>query len=484
MLSGAFSHLMRRNQRADFAMPTIWDHDPETGEIVEGAPSNAGEYSVSELAHALKRTLEDSFGQVRVRGEISGFRGPHSSGHCYFSIKDEGAKIDAVIWRGSFGRLRSKLQEGLEVVATGKITSYPQKSAYQIVIENIEPAGVGALMALLEERKSRLAAEGVFDAGRKKPIPYLPKLIGVITSPTGAVIRDILHRLQERFPRAVIVWPVRVQGDTCAAEVAAAIAGFNAMARKPDLLIVARGGGSLEDLWGFNEEIVVRAVAASTIPLISAVGHETDTTLIDFVSDLRAPTPTAAAEKAVPVRLDLLAEVAAKGARLRGGLQRGMEERGTRVKSAARALPRPDELLGLARQRFDSASGRLAQALKANTREHGARLNRVAPRLSLAPLRAVISGERRSLETTGQRAARALRRIVEFRRQRFDSVSKLVESLSYKSALSRGFALVKNDKGQLIHAAAAVKPRQALTNQFADGEVKVREDGARQGSLF
>ena len=292
-----------------------------------------------------------------------------------------------MIWRGSFGRLRSKMQEGLEVIATGKITSYPMKSDYQIVIENIEPAGVGALMALLEERRKKLTAEGLFDAARKRPIPYLPKLIGVVTSPTGAVIRDILHRLNDRFPRHVLVWPVRVQGETCAAEVAAAIAGFNAMARKPDVIIVARGGGSLEDLWGFNEEIVVRAVAASAIPVISAVGHETDTTLIDYAADLRAPTPTAAAEKAVPVRADLVAEVARLDARMQGGLRRGMDERQTRVRSAARALPRPDEILALVRQRFDSASGRLVQALKANTREHGARLNRIAPRLTLAPMR-------------------------------------------------------------------------------------------------
>ncbi|WP_373502116.1 exodeoxyribonuclease VII large subunit [Aestuariivirga sp.] len=465
-------------------MPTIWDHDPETGEIIEQPKSNAGEYSVSEIAHALKRTLEDTFGHVRVRGEISGFRGPHSSGHCYFAIKDEGAKIDAVIWRGSFGRLRSKLQVGLEVIATGKITSYPQKSAYQIVIENIEPAGVGALMALLEERKKMLAAEGLFDADRKKPIPYLPRVIGVVTSPTGAVIRDILHRLNDRFPREVLVWPVRVQGETCAAEVAAAIQGFNSMVRKPDVIIVARGGGSLEDLWGFNEEIVVRATAASLIPVISAVGHETDTTLIDFASDLRAPTPTAAAEKAVPVRADLLADIASKHARLRGGVRRLMDERNTRVKSSARALPRPDELLALARQRFDSASGRLEQALKANTREHGARLARIAPRLSLAPLKAVIANERKSLDLSGLRAARALTRLVEFRRQRFESVAKLAESLSYKSALRRGYALVRNDKGQPIHAASAVKPGRALTIEFADGEVKVREDSPKQGRLF
>ena len=465
-------------------MSTIWDHDPETGEIIEDAKSNAGEYSVSEIANALKRTLEDTFGHVRVRGEISGFKGPSASGHCYFCIKDEGAKLDAVIWRGSFGRLRSKMQEGLEVIATGKITSYPMKSNYQIVIESIEPAGVGALMALLEERKKKLAAEGLFDPARKRPIPYLPQVIGVVTSPTGAVIRDILHRLNDRFPRHVMVWPVRVQGETCAAEVAAAIAGFNAMARKPDVIIVARGGGSLEDLWGFNEEAVVRATAASAIPVISAVGHETDTTLIDFASDLRAPTPTAAAEKAVPVRADLVAEVASLHARLQGGLRRCMEERHTRVKSAARALPRPDELLALVRQRFDSASGRLVQALKANTREHGARLNRVAPRLTLAPLKTLIANERRSLDLSGRRSAQALTRIVAFQRQRFEGVAKLAESLSYKSVLRRGFALVRTEKGKPIHYAADIKQWQALRLEFADGEVTVREDSPKQGRLL
>jgi exodeoxyribonuclease VII large subunit len=389
-----------------------------------------------------------------------------------------------VIWRGSFGRLRSKMQEGLEVVATGKITSYPMKSNYQIVIENIEPAGVGALMALLEERKKKLAAEGLFDAARKRPIPYLPKLIGVVTSPTGAVIRDILHRLNDRFPRHVMVWPVRVQGDTCASEVAAAIAGFNAMARKPDVIIVARGGGSLEDLWGFNDEAVVRAVAASAIPVISAVGHETDTTLIDHAADLRAPTPTAAAEKAVPVRTDLVAELASLHARLQGGLRRSMEERQTRVRSAARALPRPDEILALVRQRFDSASGRLAQALKANTREHAARLSRVAPRLSLAPLRTVIANERRSLDLSGRRAGQALSRLVAFQRQRFDGVAKLADSLSYKSVLRRGFALVRDEKGKPVHRAADIGHWQALRLEFADGEAAVREDSPKQGRLL
>src|SRR5437763_677366 len=275
---------------------------------------NIPEWTVSELSAALKRTLEDAYRVVRVRGEITGYRGPHSSGHSYFALKDEGAKIDAVIWKGTYGRIRFKPEEGLEVIATGKLTTYPGRSSYQIVIESLEPAGIGALMALLEERKKKLAAEGLFDEARKQLIPYLPEVIGVITSPTGAVIRDILHRLSDRFPRHVLVWPVRVQGDGSAEEVAAAIRGFNAFAAggrmpRPDLIIVARGGGSLEDLWSFNEEIVVRAAAGSMIPLISAVGHETDVTLIDFAADVRAPTPTAAAEMAVPVRAELIQRV-------------------------------------------------------------------------------------------------------------------------------------------------------------------------------
>ena len=268
---------------------------------------NAPEFTVSELSSALKRTVEDAYGHVRVRGEITGFRGPHSSGHCYFALKDESAKIEAVIWKFAHARMRFKPQEGLEVIATGKLTTYPGSSKYQIVIEALEPAGIGALMALMEERKKKLAAEGLFDEARKQLLPWLPEVIGVVTSPTGAVIRDILHRLEDRFPRRVLVWPVRVQGEGSAEQIAAAIRGFNALPEggripRPDLLIVARGGGSLEDLWSFNEEIVVRAAAESMIPLISAVGHETDITLIDFAADKRAPTPTAAAEMAVPVR--------------------------------------------------------------------------------------------------------------------------------------------------------------------------------------
>src|SRR5579863_5931861 len=305
--------------------------------------TNAPEISVSELSGALKRAVEDRFSYVRVRGEVSNYRGPHSSGHVYFSLKDQGARIDAVIWKGVFARLRVRPEEGLEVIAAGKITTFPGKSSYQIVIESLEPAGVGALMALLEARRVKLAAEGLFDAARKQLLPFLPRVIGVVTSPTGAVIRDILHRLADRFPLHVLVWPVRVQGETSAEEVARAIRGFNAFPvdgaiPRPDLIIVARGGGSLEDLWSFNEEIVVRAAAESDIPLISAVGHETDTTLIDFAADLRAPTPTAAAELATPVRAELLASLVDLEGRLKGAALRSAERRRAELRSLARAL--------------------------------------------------------------------------------------------------------------------------------------------------
>src|ERR671921_1562892 len=312
--------------------------------LADKAPSNAVEWSVSDLAAALKRTLEDAFGFVRLRGEISGYRGPHSSGHAYFGLKDENACIDAVIWKTTFNRLRLKPQQGLEVIVTGRITTFPGKSKYQIVIDTLEPAGVGALMALLEERRRTLTAEGLFALERKRKLPFLPRVVGIVTSPTGAVIRDILHRLADRFPRRVLVWPVRVQGETCAAEVAAAIRGFNALpvvgpVPRPDVLIVARGGGSLEDLWGFNEEIVVRAAAESAIPLVSAIGHETDTTLIDHAADLRAPTPTGAAEKAVPVRVELLAAVNDLSRRHVEAALRLVERRRSDLRATARALP-------------------------------------------------------------------------------------------------------------------------------------------------
>ncbi|HET9618394.1 MAG TPA: exodeoxyribonuclease VII large subunit, partial [Pseudolabrys sp.] len=327
--------------------------------MADAALKNAVEWTVSELSAALKRTVEDAYGYVRVRGEVSGFRGASPSGHCYFRLKDDKAVLEGVIWKGTFGRMRVKPEEGLDVIATGRLTTFPGSSKYQIVIDSLEPAGIGALMKLLEERKKKLAAEGLFDEARKQLLPYIPEVIGVVTSPTGAVIRDILHRLADRFPRRVLVWPVRVQGETSAAEVANGIEGFNALPERgplprPDLIIVARGGGSLEDLWSFNEEIVVRAAAASMIPLISAVGHETDFTLIDFAADWRAPTPTAAAEKAVPVRADLLLQLRQLGTRKLACWQRGIEQRRKELNLLTRALPK--DILAQPRQQLDSLS--------------------------------------------------------------------------------------------------------------------------------
>ncbi len=466
-------------------MSTLPEYDPETGEIIEAVKPNLGEQSVTELSHALKRTLEDRFGHVRVRGEISGYRGAHSSGHCYFALKDDGAKLDAVIWRGAFNKLRSKLQEGLEVIATGKITSYPGKSNDQIVIENVEPAGVGALMALLEERKKKLSAEGLFDQDRKRELPYLPQVIGIITSPTGAVIRDILHRLNDRFPRHVLVWPVRVQGETAAAEVAAAIHGFNAMANRPDLLIVARGGGSLEDLWCFNEEIVVRAAAESEIPLISAIGHETDTTLIDFASDWRAPTPTAAAERAVPVRVDLLAEVASLHARQKRTLGRIISDAQMRLRSAARALPKPDEILALARQRLDTATAKLPKALKANVQVHAVGLARSSGKLSAKPLESRVSEQRRRLGEQSGRMVRGLTQTLSRRKDRLISESKLFGSLGYRSVLARGYAVLRDATGQPLRGITGVKEMAGLEIEMLDGRLNVVVPSKKsQGSLF
>ncbi|WP_137392484.1 exodeoxyribonuclease VII large subunit [Rhodoligotrophos defluvii] len=436
--------------------------------------ANVQELTVSELSHALKRTVEDRFAFVRVRGEISGFKGRHASGHCYFSLKDEGAKIEAVIWRSTFLRLRFKPQEGLEVIATGRLTTYPNSSKYQIVIDTLEPAGVGALMALLDERRRKLAAEGLFDAARKVPIPFLPQVIGVVTSPTGAVIRDILHRLSDRFPRHVLVWPVRVQGETCAAEVAAAIRGFNAIGPggrlpRPDVIIVARGGGSLEDLWGFNEEEVVRAAAASEIPLISAVGHETDTTLIDFAADLRCPTPTAAAECAVPVRQELLGILGTLGLRHHGAMRRVIDDRRTRVRSAARGLPRPQDLLSLARQSFDMAAGRLVSALRANTQHHRHAFIACASRLNGRVLLAHCARERERLALADGRVQRAAQRRLAELRQRLDGQAKLLNSLGYESVLSRGYVLVL-DEGHPVRKVSETCPGQAVTLRFQDGE--------------
>jgi exodeoxyribonuclease VII large subunit len=463
-----------------------------------GAVSNAPEITVSELSANLKRTVEDAFGYVRVRGEISGYRGPHSSGHAYFCLKDESARLDAVVWKGTFGRMKFKPEEGMEVIATGKITTYAGKSSYQIVVDSIEPAGAGALLAQLEERRKRLAAEGLFDQARKRRIPFLPEVIGVVTSPTGAVIRDILHRLSDRFPRHVLVWPVRVQGETSAAEVAAAIAGFNTFSvggalPRPDVLIVARGGGSLEDLWGFNDEALVRAVAASEIPIISAVGHETDTTLIDFAADLRAPTPTGAAEFAVPVRTELLANVGSCGARLIGALGRNVEHRRTELRSAARALATPDALLAAPRQKFDALSARLGPALVANERTKRIAFSQVAPRLhrgvltgpmercgekvhalegrKALALRTNIQTWRRRFEVSERRLVPGLpgRNIAEARR-RIEGAFNLLRAYSYEGVLERGFALVLDAEKKVVRTAGAVTPGDVLTLRFKDGE--------------
>jgi exodeoxyribonuclease VII large subunit len=496
---------------------------------------NAPEFTVSELSTALRRTVEDNFGHVRVRGEISGFRGPHSSGHCYFALKDESAKIEAVIWKSSHARMRVKPQEGLEVIATGRLTTYPGSSKYQIVIEALEPAGIGALMALMEQRKRKLGAEGLFDESRKQRLPWLPEVIGVVTSPTGAVIRDILHRLQDRFPRRVLVWPVKVQGEGSAEQIAAAIRGFNALAeggriRRPDLLIVARGGGSLEDLWSFNEEVVVRAAAASMIPLISAVGHETDITLIDFVADKRAPTPTAAAEMAVPVRGELFVQIATLARRTMMCWQRCQESRRNELRAAVRALPAAGELLAIPRQRLDSAAAALPRALKANTHAHFRCFAAISARLTLRVLHGQVAQARQRLSTSGERIVRAARALLRFRRDRHAGLEirlkaskfsnaqaqrqiiardrertlrlcerahralattlqrdrarvahsgQLLAALSYRGVLARGFALVRDAGGMAVHAAAAVAPGAHLSLEFADGRVSATADADR-----
>ena len=471
--------------------------------------ANVAEFSVSELSNAVKRALEGQFGHVRLRGEISGYRGPHSSGHCYFALKDEKSKIEAVIWRGVFSSLRFKPEEGMEVIATGKVSSFPGSSKYQIVVEALEPAGVGALMALLEERKKKMAAEGLFEEARKKKIPHLPRVIGIITSPTGAVIRDMLAGFTERFPTHVLLWPVRVQGETCASEVAAAIRGFNAIKRggaipRPDVLIVARGGGSLEDLWGFNEEIVARAASESQIPLISAVGHETDWTLIDLVADARAPTPTKAAEWAVPKYSELIDQSAKFGDRLRVALRRRLEGARNEYRAAARGLPRLQDLIALPRQRFDTAAMRLGRGLSANTDAHAKRFARLSPRLQPRLLSIRIERGGQALDQRWQRTTAAMGRIAATRRTRLERASGrftpqlirnrierwrgelsaqsgLLKSLSYQSVLQRGYALVRDADGRALRQAAGIVPGQTLHITFADGVVDAEARRAEGG---
>ncbi|MBY5749576.1 exodeoxyribonuclease VII large subunit [Rhizobium leguminosarum] len=518
------------------------------------SPTNLAEYSVSELSGSIKRTVETAFDQVRVRGEISGYRGPHSSGHAYFALKDDRARIDAVIWKGTFSRLKFRPEEGMEVIATGKVTTFPGSSKYQIVIETLEPAGAGALMALIEERKRKLGAEGLFDATHKKRLPFMPSVIGVVTSPTGAVIRDILHRISDRFPVHVLVWPVKVQGEGSGEEVANAIRGFNALEPsgaipRPDVLIVARGGGSLEDLWSFNDEIVVRAAAESRIPLISAVGHETDWTLIDYAADVRAPTPTGAAEMAVPVKAELEAQAAALAARLQGCMNRQMDQRRQSVRALMRALPSLDQLLALPRRRFDEAATGLGRGLELNTINKRRGFERVAAHLRPDVLSNRIAERRQTLNERMARAERMVERLIDRSKSRVDRAEailaslparlktqtdrgrdrlgnlsrhadtavrhqltraraelsaqdRVLQSLSYKNVLKRGYAVIRDEDNNPVSQAAQLSAGMGIAIEFADGRVgamtteggtppagaKKRSirpaDPSKQGSLF
>ncbi|SLN26786.1 Exodeoxyribonuclease 7 large subunit [Pseudoruegeria aquimaris] len=506
-------------------MSDLFD-DPEPGD-------NAPEFTVSEISGAVKKTIEGTFGHVRVKGEVGRVSRPRS-GHVYLDLKDDRNVLSGVIWKGVSARLRTQPEEGMEVVATGKLTTFGGQSKYQMVIEDIAPAGMGALMAMLEKRKAQLAAEGLFAPERKKPLPFLPEIIGVITSPSGAVIRDILHRLRDRFPRKVLIWPVAVQGAKCAPEVAAAIEGFNRLTPggalpRPDLLIVARGGGSIEDLWGFNEEIVARAAAASRIPLISAVGHETDTTLIDFVADRRAPTPTAAAELAVPVRLELMAGLDTLNARLLRGLEQGVRQRRQRLSDLSRALPRADTLLAGPRQRLDAAATLLPVGLKSVTGVKRGQLSKAAGPLTAALLTRRIKEEARRLSDRSAALERGLSRTVDIRARdlareasrlrpdaisrdiqrkqrdlaalsarfaraasaqvtgwqaRLDAAERMRQTLGYTETLKRGYAVVRGEGGVLTTRSAA-EAASRLEIEFADGRLEV--PGAKktdQGSLF
>ena len=478
---------------------------PEGAAPAGNAPlGNAEAYSVSELAFALKRTLETAYGFVRLRGELSKIT-RHASGHVYLTLKDERAAIDGVVWKGQVRALACQPQQGMEVIVTGRITTYPASSKYQIVVETMEPAGVGALLAQLERLKTKLAAEGLFDAERKRALPPSPAVIGVITSPTGAVIRDILHRIRDRWPCRVMVWPVVVQGDQAAGQVIAAITGFNAMQPggampRPDVLIVARGGGSVEDLWAFNDEALARAAAASAIPLISAVGHETDTTLIDFVSDRRAPTPTAAAEMATPVLSELKAAIAGQEGRMLRVMGRLFERQRDRLSAAARGLPRPADVLALASQRFDLSAGRLNAALEKNASAHERDLVRIASRLSPGLLARPQRLKAERLAEVYARARPAIDRRLLRAEERLTGLDKLRVSLNPDGPLERGFARVHHADGSLARRAEVLKSGEAVRLVFRDGERGAVIDGTagagakprkpassgdgRQGDLF
>ncbi len=451
------------------------------------AASNAYEFSVSELAQSLKRTIEDTYGHVRVRGEL-GRVTIAKSGHCYLDIKDEKAVINSIIWKGTMNRLAMRPEEGMEVIVEGRLSTYPGRSNYQLIIEKLELAGEGALMALFEKRKKMFAAEGLFAAERKRDLPFMPQVIGVVTSPTGAVIRDILHRIEDRFPAHVILWPVLVQGDKAAEQIAGAITGFNHADGfpRPDVLIVGRGGGSLEDLWCFNEEVVVRAAANSAIPIISAVGHETDWTLVDYVVDYRAPTPTGAAEVAVPVLHEWLTTIEDYGVRLRRGLGRSVTEKKTKL-SASR-LPRLENLLAVPRQRLDVAGAKLGTPgrLLESARQKLASLKLPRPsrifdpaarrlelaktRLRPADIQKQISVTQDRLKLFGGRADRVMSARLERLDDRLKRASGLLEAYSYQGVLKRGYALVTDEAGKVIRSKDTPDSGDAVTLTFADGD--------------
>ncbi|MCE8521168.1 exodeoxyribonuclease VII large subunit [Ruegeria pomeroyi] len=488
--------------------------DPQPGQ-------NMPEFTVTEISGEVKRTLEGSFGRIRVRGEV-GRVFKARSGHLYYDIKDDRNVLACTTWKGQVASLSVVPEEGLEVVVTGRLTAFGAQSKYNLNVDEVAVAGQGALMALLEKRKKQLEAEGLFAPERKRPLPYLPQIIGVITSPQGAVIRDILHRLRDRFPRKVLIWPVAVQGANCAPEVARAIDGFNQLTPggalpRPDLLIVARGGGSIEDLWGFNEEIVARAAAASQIPLISAVGHETDTTLIDFVSDRRAPTPTAAAEMAVPVRLELLAWAGEQGARLSRAASDAVQRRAQRLRDLSRALPGKDNLLSEPRQRFDRVAEKLDGALMTGVQRRRLRLTELSAPLRPASLRALVAARRdrlahlgsrlspraldREIVAQGDRLTRLSDRLhnahtsrVDRLRQQLEATDRLRIQLSYKATLARGYAVVRDDQGMLLTTRAEAAKATALQIEFNDGTLdtgaapskapRPKQTPPEQGSLF
>ena len=459
---------------------------------------NTPEYTVSEISGEVKRTLEGSFGRIRVRGEV-GRVFKARSGHLYYDIKDDRNVLACTTWKGQISGLSVVPEEGLEVVVTGRLTAFGAQPKYNLNVDEVSVAGQGALMALLEKRKKQLEAEGLFAPERKKPLPYLPQIIGVVTSPSGAVIRDILHRLRDRFPRKVLIWPVAVQGSNCAPEVARAIEGFNKLTPggalpRPDLIIVARGGGSIEDLWGFNEEIVARAAAASEIPLISAVGHETDTTLIDFVSDRRAPTPTAAAELAVPVRMELLAWTGEQGARLSRAASDAVQRRSQRLRDLSRALPRPDTLLNTPRQRLDLIAERLTPALNRGVQNRRLqlvetsahlrpstlrnlvssrkeRLLNLSSRLSIRPVQREIDQQRQIVARLADRLNTAQTTRLDRLRQQLSATDRLRETLSYKATLARGYAVVRAEGG-VVTTRKQAAGHPVLEIEFADGRLK------------